>query len=280
MPEAGEAFAADWLALREPVDHRSRNETVTRALLDHLVHRSGDRTVIIDMGCGTGSTLRALAPAIAGATGRPQHWVLLDADAALLEEAEWRVSAFLASQPIDGLAVSYRQLNLADTEALAALAVRERCDVLTGSALIDLVSTAWLNAVADIAEANRAALLFALNYGGTERWSPRHEHDAAVLAGFNADQRRDKGLGPALGGEAVAYLGRLLAGRPFTAMQGDSDWRLGGADRALMAMLAEGIAEAAVRGGCDREIAARWLEARRQAAGAVIAHRDIVVVPA
>lgn len=278
MPDQGETFAADWLALREPVDHRSRNEAVTQALLDHLVHRPGDRTMIIDMGCGTGSTLRALAPPIAAKTGRPQRWVLLDADAALLEEAERQVSVFLGSQPIARLTVSYRQLDLADTDALAALATRERCDVLTGSALIDLVSAAWLDAILDIAEANQAALLFALNYGGTERWSPPSEHDAAVLAGFNADQRRDKGFGLALGADAVAHLSRSLSGRAFKSTGGDSDWRLGKNDRALMTMLAEGIAEAAVRGGCDAESAGRWLQARREAAGAVIAHRDIVAV--
>ena len=55
-------FSADWLTLREPADHRARNPALVEALARHL----GGRAVrVTDLGCGTGSNLRALAPLVA-----------------------------------------------------------------------------------------------------------------------------------------------------------------------------------------------------------------------
>ena len=61
------AFPADWLDLREPVDHRSRNQALAQALARHF---DGWRPLtVVDLGCGTGSNLRATAPLLrTGAT--------------------------------------------------------------------------------------------------------------------------------------------------------------------------------------------------------------------
>ena len=54
MTETSEirGFAADWLALREPADHASRNKDVQAAFLAHMVELTGE-AVIVDMGAGT-----------------------------------------------------------------------------------------------------------------------------------------------------------------------------------------------------------------------------------
>ena len=53
-------FSAQWLDLREPVDHRSRNVELGHRLARHF---EGWRPItIVDLGCGTGSNLRATAP--------------------------------------------------------------------------------------------------------------------------------------------------------------------------------------------------------------------------
>jgi hypothetical protein len=53
-------FSAQWLDLREPVDHRSRNVELGRRLARHF---EGWRPItVVDLGCGTGSNLRATAP--------------------------------------------------------------------------------------------------------------------------------------------------------------------------------------------------------------------------
>ena len=68
----------DWLALREPADAEARARDLAEAL-ERALPASGSR-VIHDLGCGTGSMGRWLAPLLAG----PQHWVLHDRDADLL----------------------------------------------------------------------------------------------------------------------------------------------------------------------------------------------------
>ena len=58
------AFSADWLSLREPYDLRARNPTVLNAVVMSLVDRTS--LTIVDLACGTGATLRALAPHLPG----------------------------------------------------------------------------------------------------------------------------------------------------------------------------------------------------------------------
>ena len=72
---------ADWLRLREPADAAARAEDLLDAVRPRL---AGDApTVIHDLGSGTGSMSRWLAPRLPG----PQHWVLHDRDADLLARA-------------------------------------------------------------------------------------------------------------------------------------------------------------------------------------------------
>ncbi|MGD8498218.1 MAG: class I SAM-dependent methyltransferase, partial [Chromatiales bacterium] len=56
-------FSPDWLALREPLDARARSA----ALVDRLRAQAprGPRR-ILDLGSGTGSNLRYLAPRLGG----------------------------------------------------------------------------------------------------------------------------------------------------------------------------------------------------------------------
>ena len=89
-------FSAQWLSLREPVDHRSRNDVVRDAATG-LFDGRGDAS-IVDLGCGAGSNLRALAPHLP----RIQSWRLVDHDPALLTVARAALSAW--APPTDRLA--------------------------------------------------------------------------------------------------------------------------------------------------------------------------------
>ena len=74
-------FSADWLALREPYDVRARNPAVLDAVIAAFKGYPSIR--IVDLACGTGSTLRALAPHLPA----PQNWQLADNDLSLLARA-------------------------------------------------------------------------------------------------------------------------------------------------------------------------------------------------
>jgi hypothetical protein len=74
-------FAPEWLSLREGADHRARNAGLLAALGKHFSTR--DAVIVVDLGAGLGSNLRATAPALPAR----QHWVLVDYDPVLLAGA-------------------------------------------------------------------------------------------------------------------------------------------------------------------------------------------------
>jgi len=76
-----ETSTLDWLALREPVDHRSRAADLVAPLAEWWGSRPSQR--VLDLGSGTGSNLRYLAPRLPGG----QEWTLVDRDAAALDRA-------------------------------------------------------------------------------------------------------------------------------------------------------------------------------------------------
>jgi SAM-dependent methyltransferase len=262
-------FDPAWLELREAADHRARNG----ALLDAVAARFADREAItiVDLGCGTGSNLRALAPRLAGR----QRWTLVDHDPALLSAAKSRVSAAIAGRDIE---VAFVQ---ADLVADLDRALGSAPDLATAAALFDLASAAFIDRFAEAVAARRAAFYTVLTYDGTERWEPPYESDAAVHAAFLRHQGRDKGFGPAAGPAATQALVSAFLARGYRVAAGDSPWVLGSDDAPLIAANAAGIAGAARETGelGHREIDA-WLAARRTATSCIIGHQDVLAVPA
>src|SRR5262245_30585886 len=96
-PRMGE-FSAEWLALREPADHRARSVDLSRAVGARLIDRHPVR--VVDLAAGTGSNLRYLARFLPPR----QHWRLVDRDTALLAQFRMKAAPSVASvhlQPRD-----------------------------------------------------------------------------------------------------------------------------------------------------------------------------------
>jgi SAM-dependent methyltransferase len=271
-------FSAEWLDCREPVDHRSRDTGLARHLADWLAQR--DAISVADLGCGTGSNLRALAPIL----GPVQSWTLIDNDRALLDEAVCRLASWAdrlsgndddwqaekAGRRID---IHLRALDLAG--GLEGLAV---VDLVTASALFDLVSPPAIKAVADQVAEKGAAFHTVLSFDGLQSWTPQHPADAAMLDAFLAHQRSDKGFGPAAGAEATAELAAAFAAHGYEVRMADSPWRLGTDDRRLIEMLSQGFADAvAETGTVAPEAIETWRRVPRS--GAIVGHADLLALP-
>lgn len=251
------SFSPEWLALRAPADAAARDGALVGALAAWAA--ASPRLTVADIGAGSGATLRTLHASLPGA-----RWRLIDHDRALLD---------LAADSATALGATAEPLAL-DLAADPAAAVAEGVGLVTASAFFDLASADWIDAFAAAAHQSGAAVYAALNYDGRESWAPAHPEDDAVLAGFLADMRRDKGLGPALGAGAGAYLADRLQALGYRVAITDSPWRLQAPrDAALMAALADGIADAA--GASDD-----WRAHRRAAQSAVIGHVDVLALPA
>lgn len=250
-------FSAEWLSLREPADMAARDAT----LLAQAAIAAGPDPVVLDLGCGTGSTLRGLAPHL------PPHarWHLVDNDPALLERAAGEAPGRARIHALD----------LGDLDGLPLDGVT----LVTASALLDLMPADWIAALAGRLAAAGLPFYAALSYDGTMGWDPALPRDAAVTRAFNDHQRGDKGLGPALGPRAATEAARIFAQAGFAVHEAESPWRIGSDQAPLHRALIAGIAEAAAETGLTD--AQDWGRARSQDPGAVctIGHRDMLALP-
>ncbi len=295
-----EAFDLDWLDLREPFDALARDEALAARLLSRLPARPR----LLDLGAGTGSLFRWLAPRI----GRAQAWTLVDADREMAEAAFDTVAdraeavglrvtfpsrrCLLVHAPGGAWRVEALVADLAD--APDNLPLRET-DAVVNSALCDLVSRPW---VERMAATLRVPFYAALCVDGRDRFSPPHPDDALVARGFRRDQRRNKGFGgAALGAEAPAAVAEAFRARGFAVKTAASDWAVRGRGAAapglpldaaapFLSRLVAGRAAAALAAGPGRDArrVSAWGEARqeriaRRGLGARIGHRDVLAVP-
>jgi hypothetical protein len=303
-------FSADWLALREPFDSAAREGTWgVFDLPARAAHwRAADTTLaVLDLACGSGSNLRALAPRLGG----PQCWRLIDHDPALLAAvpqamAQWarrqgyRIASVAgpnANLRIEGPGfsadVACERLDLAQTLRNEGDAIGfARTHLVTASALLDLVSADWLDALLGRACGSGAALLFALSVDGRTEWSPPDHDDDTVHRCFSQHQRSDKGFGPALGPAAISHACQRLMEAGYETLLAKSDWVIdaganGSAPAMLQAMI-DGMAAAATE---QEPAAARNIQgwkARRLAIAAgkpgnsrlTVGHIDIMAEPA
>jgi SAM-dependent methyltransferase len=255
-------FSPDWLALRAPFDLQARDT----ALAQQFVASLSPSSLIVDLGAGTGANALALAPL----AGPGTRFRLVDNDRALLDIARARLAGSSQYETLHG------DLDR-NVEELTAAA-----DAITASALMDLVSASWFDALAAHAAARRLPLLFTLTVDGRHELSPVDSADSVVFEAFALDQRRDKGLGLALGPDAPRYMRDRLVALGARVSLADSDWRVGNDGRDLTAALVEGVAEAAARAAPETSVAvAAWLKRRQKqiadgSLSIVVGHKDLL----
>jgi hypothetical protein len=250
--------APDWLALREPADSEARSADLVPPLL-----ALEPPLVVRDLGCGSGSMGRWLAPRLP----RPQHWYLHDRDPRLLAIAAESVPG----EPVEG--------ELADLTDLAGTSL------VTCSALLDLLTAEEVHRLARLCVDAGAAALFTLSVTGGARLTPAEPLDAELAAAFDAHQRRvvdgRRLLGPdagAVAAETFRALGATVTTRP-------SPWWLGPAHPELTEEWLRGRIAAA----CDQEPALAgeagpYLRRRLTALAAgelraEVGHVDLLAVP-
>lgn len=264
-----EGFSADWLTLREPYDAAARSS----ALMGRLAAWRRGRGVLrlVDLGAGTGSNLRCAAAVLGG----EQHWTLVELDPELIASGQERLAQA-------GGGWRYRRLDLArDLEQLSDQPV----DLITASALIDLVGESWLRRLAAWRADAGAALHIVLTFDGRIEWRPRDEGDAAARDLVNRHQHGDKGFGPALGPDAVAALRALLAGAGGELLVDSSDWVLGEGDREIQLAQLDGYATTATLMSPEqREETLAWVVRRRRAidegrSRLRVGHLDLLFLP-
>ena len=251
-------FSPDWLALREPADAAARDT----GLADRLRERLTPPLVVRDLGCGTGSMGRWLAPRLRG----PQHWVLMDRDPALLTYAGTHLPDGVTVQTREGDVTGLTGADLAGT------------GLVTCSALLDLLTTGEIGDLVTACAAGGTAALFTLSVTGRVALDPADPLDGEIADAFNEHQRRVTGgrvlLGPDAAGvaaDAFAAAGAVVDVRP-------SPWRLGPDNAALAGQWLRGWLSAAAEQRPDLRLDdyLRWRLADGFAAS--VGHEDVLAI--
>jgi hypothetical protein len=290
-------FSSDWLSLREPADHQARDKVLQTLVSKHFDtgHYDADHPLrIIDIGCGTGSNLRALYDIFP----RDQHWVLIDHDVHLLMQARAQLSEWAdnidkpaygesATNPhsiVESLSLTRGKNQIKVDFLIIDLAEKiEQVlsmphDLVTCAAFFDLVSAAWIKR---FCAALTTPLYTVLTYNGDESWAPSNPNDQAILKAFHQHQQTEKGFGAATGPQATALLKAELSLAAFKIQLGLSPWRLKQSkNQFLIKELAEGIAHAVSQTGqVDAQVLNAWLAQQRQASSCLIGHWDLFALP-
>ncbi len=287
---------AHWLRLREATDWASRSGSLTREISERLAAHLGSHEAVhvLDLATGTGSNLRYLVERLPPR----QRWLLVDRSPDLLSLVYERTAAwatargYAATRTPDGFAldgngldcqISTRQMDL---NLPLDPTLFEGRHLVTGSAILDLVSESWLRALAACCQQAGVAALFALTYNGRSSFTPEEPEDDLVHDLLNAHQLRDKGLGgPATGPGAHAIAEAAFAVVGYEVRAATTDWVLDAEQRDFQDLLTDGLADAALEQRPDLAITIKSWRARRQVhvdtgrSQAIVGHHDLAAWP-
>ncbi|MGP4085659.1 trans-aconitate methyltransferase [Streptomyces sp. KR55] len=271
-PDEPPRYAPEWLELREGADATARAPELLDPLRIRLANLPGraDGVVVHDLGCGTGSMGRWLAPRLDGA----QHWILHDRDPYLLHFAA--VGSPRSAADGSRVTVETRRGDVArlTPDALAG------ASLVTASALLDVLTREEVDTLAAACAGAGCPALLTLSVVGRVDLTPGDPLDAEITEAFNAHQRRSGLLGP----DAVTVACEAFADYGATVRVQPSPWKLGPDESKLTAQWLRGWVGAAVEQ--RPELAARaqkYLAARLAACAAgelrvVVHHSDLLAL--
>lgn len=270
-PDDPPRYAPEWLELRESADAGARAHDLLDPLRIRLANLPGRAGLVIhDVGCGTGSMGRWLAPHLDGA----QHWVLHDRDPYLLHFAA--VASPRSSADGSRVTVETRRGDIGrlTPDSLAG------ASLVTASALLDVLTREEVDTLAAACAGAGCPALLTLSVAGRVELTPSDPLDQEIAEAFNAHQRRSGMLGP----DAITAAAEAFSEHGATVQVHPSPWRLGPDESALTAQWLRGWVGAAVEQRPDlRERADRYLQERLAACQAgelhvVVHHSDLLAL--
>ncbi|WP_345800393.1 SAM-dependent methyltransferase [Microbacterium sp. AZCO] len=223
--------SAEWLTLREAADARSRSRRLARAAARFV----SEPVVVHDLGSGTGSMMRWLAPYLPG----PQTWVLHDWNPDLLERAAAESAMDAAGEPVS-VETSVEHVEHLSSDDIGG------ASLVTASALLDVLTRDEVQAIVEACVAAGAPALLSLSVIGRVRLEPADPGDRVFQEAFNDHQRRTAEDRALLGPDAVTFAADAFRRAGWVVRVAGTAWRLGSSDAALTAEWLEGWVSAAV----------------------------------
>jgi hypothetical protein len=253
---------ADWLALREPADAAARAPELVDELRRRL--KTQPPAVIHDLGSGTGSMGRWLAPQLPG----PQHWIMYDRDADLLKRAAAGMAGTVETRECD-----ITRLTAGDLAGAS---------LITASALLDMFTADEIERVVSACAGAGCPTLLTISVTGRVELTPPDPLDEEIAEAFNAHQRRTVGGRTLLGPDAVDATIEAFGRRGVSTLVRSSPWRLGADEADLASEWFRGWVDAAreqrpeLAGPLEPYMSRRLAEAAAGRLGVLVDHLDLL----
>jgi hypothetical protein len=262
--------SSSWLELRAAADGSARSAELVQRVRRELA--GNPHAVIHDLGAGTGSMGRWLAPLLPG----PQHWIMYDRDPLLLAVARTKMVDRAADSAPVTVQTRLRDITRLTADDLAG------ASLVTASALLDMLTAAELERIVAACAGAGCPTLLTISVTGQVELTPADPLDMEIATAFNAHQRRTEGGRTLLGPDAVAVavdaFDRWGAGVLVTS----SPWRLGPDQAELVSEWFDGWLGAACEHRPDLAGSAADYACRRRAQaaagrlGVVVHHNDVL----
>lgn len=295
------AAEPDWLDLRVAFDDAARQHALPlldktaralRADSERPLVDSERPLVVIDLGAGTGNSMRFFdRQLVQRLPERPLHWVLVDADESALEIAAGRFGAAvrtiaapisslpdIAAEVLEEVLTDVGKAKPVGAARIQPAASPDSCDLLiTGSALLDVLTHDDLVSIADTLQRFSGIGLFLLSISGQWHLTPPHPDDGVLDEAFGRHQRRESRLGTHAATE-LETVARSAGARVETSA---SPWHLEAPRDAefLTRFLTERVDAAIEEDPALQAKGKAWLEDRLAQAelSVVVDHTDVLI---
>jgi len=237
---------SNWLTDRFEVDAAARNKKVEECFFKLISYK---RTLnLIDLGSGTGGNLAYLLPKIKN----NQNWHLVEQDAILIEACKHRLNKQFEVNNSSGHSMSIK--NDANTihltwhhmdinEFLENTSYQNNFDVLTASALFDILPKATFQKILDFARSKKLLLFGTLNYENTkfENASKADVHYAQL---YQRHMKLPQVYGIKMGGDCkIDTLSLFNKTEKQNLNIGESNWLLNETHTSMLKQLIQFFAE-------------------------------------
>ena len=223
-------FSLSWIKAREKYDLKYRSNL----LKEQYKKDKSFFNRIIDLGSGNGSFLRYCH----SKKMIFEEMLLVDYDSKLLRDFYASTYSYLNGTNYNILkesptkyklkkidVIKTKNIQLMNTDILKSLNIINNYNLISLSAMSDILPTLFIKKLLNIVEKNKI-IYFSICFDGSIKWASSHKYDKYILTMFNKHQEMNKISGYALGLKSIKLIKEYSAKKKYSFQVEDSSWEL------------------------------------------------------